>query len=185
MRRLWVAAGLGGLVLVGAVTYLRSEPPTSPPRLPDRATATGNTERVLPVAPSAELTAPRRGFIRGGEGVEDSARHRAPQPRYRPRDPREWQGMLVDVSYQVVCKDFCGLALACVAGVCGACTSDTDCGRRESCVLDHCLDTSRVSCRSYRDCGSGSVCMLSGLSPDPRGNAELRSFCSSEGAASP
>jgi hypothetical protein len=92
--------------------------------------------------------------------------------------------MLVDESDAVGCDGFCGMALACVKGVCGACNSDADCLRDEVCVLDHCLRSSGVSCRSYEDCGPQSLCVLSGMSADARGNSEMRSYCSNSGPTS-
>jgi len=186
VRWLRIAVVLVALVLIGAVATLWRRTPRAAPRVSEGTTLLGGDKSASPSTRPAETGARPRTIVSFSAPAPGSGQPPlAPQPRYRPRDSREWQGMLVDESYEVLCKDFCGLALACVSGVCRACTSDTDCGRHESCVLDHCLDSSRVSCRSYRDCGPQSLCVLSGLSPDPRGNAELRSFCSSEGAADP
>lgn len=105
-------------------------------------------------------------------------------PRYHPRDAEEWQGMLVDVSLQALCSGAtsCGLAAACIAGACGPCTADAQCGADELCVLDHCVLAHNAACRSRHDCkGSESRCMLTGYSADPRGNRELRANCVSPG----
>ena len=44
-------------------------------------------------------------------------------------------------------------------------------------MLDHCLLAKNVNCRSRRDCNDGMLCVMSGYSPDPRGNAKLTSSC--------
>jgi hypothetical protein len=102
-----------------------------------------------------------------------------PTPRYKARSEGEWQGMLVDLATQPPCLDgaYCGLALACVARVCTACGQDSDCNGAEVCVLDHCLLADQVSCRSTRECPTDSVCILSGYSSDPRGNAAMNASC--------
>lgn len=102
-----------------------------------------------------------------------------PRVRYKPRPENEWQGMLVDLATQPPCLDgaYCGLARACIAEVCTACERDSDCGGSEVCVLDHCLLATQVGCRSTRECPNDSVCMLSGYSSDPRGNAAMNASC--------
>jgi hypothetical protein len=98
---------------------------------------------------------------------------------YHSRPPNEWQGMLVERTNQSECRrgHACGLALACVDGRCGPCRRDSDCEQGEACVLDHCLLARMVTCRSQSDCGA-DLCILSGLSADPRGNLDMRSLCS-------
>lgn len=108
----------------------------------------------------------------------------APPPVYHPRDPNEWQGMLVDVSaLPIFCRtpSDCGAALGCFGkNGCGPCAVDRDCGSGEACVLDRCVLNYNVWCRSYRDCSGGVKCMLTGLSDDPRGNAEMQAVCADQ-----
>ncbi|MCG8555441.1 MAG: hypothetical protein MJD61_09175 [Proteobacteria bacterium] len=107
----------------------------------------------------------------------------APSDRFHPRDPNEWQGMLVNVANFQVCtrSGSCGLGLACIERRCGPCSLDAECAEGEACVLDRCLREGNVGCRSRRDCGhlgEDALCILSGLTAhDPRSNAELRSYC--------
>jgi len=115
----------------------------------------------------------------GGQGCPE-----APKPQYHPRDPLEWDGMPVDL-IGPYCEEsaFCGLALACVQQMCGACTADEDCAPGEGCVVEHCLKTELIGCRSYRDCGA-ELCLLSGFTGGtPRGNEDMRSYCSNKGGA--
>jgi hypothetical protein len=96
-----------------------------------------------------------------------------------PRDPSEWQGMLVDLDSMAPCDttERCGLAMVCHSGKCGPCVVDEHCAMGEVCVLDHCVLQDNAHCRSYRDCGDGELCVLSGYSSDPRGNAEMLARC--------
>jgi hypothetical protein len=100
-------------------------------------------------------------------------------PNRKPRPASEWQGMLVDLASTPPCQTSadCGLARACVDGRCTACTSDSDCAPQEACVLDHCVRATLTQCRKASDCGTRGPCMLSGYTPDLRGNAGLQSFC--------
>jgi hypothetical protein len=102
-----------------------------------------------------------------------------PEPRYQQRPPGEWDGMLVNLAVTPPCEvgSPCGLARACIKGVCTACVTDGDCLRGESCVLDHCVLSDRVGCRSSKDCENSVHCVLSGYSPDPRSNGTMRSHC--------
>lgn len=106
-----------------------------------------------------------------------------PPPVLHPRAPEEWQGMKVDLSLQPPCLEalHCGQAMACdlAAHRCGPCAADADCGAGEACVLDHCVLDSNVACRRRSDCGEDALCVLSGLSPGARGNAEMRAYCQS------
>ena len=97
----------------------------------------------------------------------------------RPQD--EWQGMPVDLSTQAECEGAtsCGLAMACLGPRCGPCARDSQCGDGEACVLQHCVRASLVACRSKRDCNQG-YCILSGYSDGPRGNEDMRAFCSTD-----
>ena len=126
----------------------------------------------------------RRGVLRlhGSPALEDApAPSGALEPaEYHPRDPNEWQGMLVNTTLQPECarSEQCGLAMACIEGRCGACRNDAQCDGGEVCVIDHCVPATQVTCRSRRDCaGSESFCILSGYSSDPRGNDEMTAFC--------
>lgn len=99
---------------------------------------------------------------------------------YFPRDENEWQGMLVGVMDRPYCEksELCGLAGACVDNLCGPCRTDSQCGPGEVCVLDYCLLSANVACRSRRECfEQGSLCVLSGISSDARGNATMTSRC--------
>lgn len=102
-----------------------------------------------------------------------------PEPKLHPRAESEWQGMLVDTSLQAICEgeNSCGLAMACVDNRCGPCSSDSQCGAGEVCVLDHCLVAEQSTCRTASDCGTGELCVLNGYSNDPRGNQQTRSYC--------
>jgi hypothetical protein len=110
-----------------------------------------------------------------------------PMPAYKPRPPDEWQGMLVDVGTEPPCLDdaVCGLARACINSRCMACETDGDCEGGESCVLDHCVRTDRVKCKRSSDCASDSKCILSGYSPDIRGNETLDAYCIDPKGGSP
>ena len=48
-------------------------------------------------------------------------------------------------------------------------------------MLDHCVAAANVGCRSRAECagaGGDALCVLSGLSGgEPRGNAEMKSYC--------
>ena len=106
----------------------------------------------------------------------------APAPVLHPRDEAEWQGMRVNTAAQALCdtSSRCGLGMACHEGKCGPCASDTECAAGEACVLDHCLPAAQVQCHSRRDCsGDESLCVLTGYSPDPRGNAAMAARCQS------
>lgn len=101
------------------------------------------------------------------------------KPVFHPRDPAEWQGMIVNLSAMAICDTSarCGLAMACHSGKCGPCTSDIECAINEICILDHCIQKKNADCRSYRDCNDAELCILSGYSSDPRGNAEMVARC--------
>lgn len=71
------------------------------------------------------------------------------------------------------------MARACIDGICLPCATDSECEDREVCVLNNCLLTSNVECRSRDDCeGPDSLCILTGYStPDLRNNKDMRSIC--------
>jgi hypothetical protein len=80
------------------------------------------------------------------------------------------------------------MARACVDGRCVGCREDGDCLAGEMCVLDHCIRDENVGCLSRHDCAEGAeaTCVLSGItSLDPRGNADMRSYCSATNGPSP
>jgi hypothetical protein len=191
-RRIPDAAVGGGVIAVALVVWLLARQ-----RWPEKA--------VAPVSSSSGLSSDHRGSMPGPvdrgawpESISSAAgpdwvlvkgrRFPAkppPLPRgeLHPRDPSEWQGMLVEMSVRAYCEDSasCGLAAACVKNLCGPCESDSDCAPREVCVLDHCLKRDNVRCRRRRDCASrDEYCLLTGFSPDPRGNGEMRAICQSE-----
>ncbi len=141
-----------------------------------RAPPTGLGARAAPGRP-APRPAGRR--VASGAHLVRLPPGVAPPPRYYPRDPNEWQGMLIDQSIQPECdvSAHCGLALACIHNRCGPCTSDSDCNSGEECVLDHCVIAANVVCRSRSDCPDGELCVLSGYSHDPRGNSDMRATC--------
>jgi hypothetical protein len=98
---------------------------------------------------------------------------------YASRPSGEWQGMPIDLTRSPPCdaSEHCGLARACVNGVCTACDDDSDCTSSEGCVLGHCVQKSLMHCRSKRDCGADEMCILSGYSSDARGNESMTSVC--------
>ena len=119
--------------------------------------------------------------------VEAPRPGRLPPPKFHPRDPKEWQGMLVDLTMQPPCMESaqCGHAMACQTeqNRCGPCTTDRDCAVDEACALDHCVKSHQVECRSKDDCGLDELCVLSGLTgADPRGNRDMRAYCLSKEA---
>jgi hypothetical protein len=109
-----------------------------------------------------------------------------PEPRLWPRPSTEWQGQLVDLSAAPTCEstELCSFGQACKDGLCLPCEADRECLPGEVCVLDHCLGSELVSCRSAKDCG-GSYCMLSEPTTPPRHNDGQRAFCVDADAALP
>ncbi len=138
---------------------------------------------TVPASPSV-TTATRSGDSAAAAKETAPARGPAASPRSRETPPRlatEWQGMKQDASITPPCYSSarCGLARACIDGVCVACLSDSECAEGEVCVLDNCLLGSQVECRKAADCDAGSMCVISGYSSDIRGNAETKAYCSS------
>jgi hypothetical protein len=121
-------------------------------------------------APSLEVT-PRDEPERPGVG---------PSIELAPRAASEWQGMLVNTTFQASCdtSSRCGLAMACHAGRCGACTQDAQCGSGEVCSMQHCVSAPNAACRARSDCPISELCMLTGYSDDARGNGDMRAYCS-------
>jgi hypothetical protein len=175
-------AWIGAAALAGVLAALAAGHAASPGEAAPRPAA----EHAGPADRPGGATAPRRVAPPAPEEHEAVApleEEHADLAAYHPRPARpagEWQGMLVDEAEAAGCEQTpqCGLARACRDGRCGACSSDAECSDGEGCVLDHCVATARIGCRSRADCGSpAEVCALSGYSADPRGNAGMRSYC--------
>ena len=103
------------------------------------------------------------------------------------RPEGEWQGIPVCGPYPPCERaDGCGLALACLDGTCGACTSDAQCAAGEGCALDHCIPAANVECRTRSECGGDALCILSGITGGTaRGNEDMRAYCLSPSGGSP
>jgi hypothetical protein len=116
--------------------------------------------------------------IRGHEDTSISSRREAASAR-PPRDPAEWQGMPITY-FGIPCSDeaVCQLALACIGGYCGGCSTSDECQAGEVCVVEHCVLSQLAKCTSFRDCPSGEVCVLSGYTDDLRGNGAMEAVCS-------
>lgn len=97
------------------------------------------------------------------------------------RGPLEWQGMPIgDIAPPCEVSSDCGMARACLNDKCVGCQQD-DCAIGEQCVLQHCVISKLVGCKSNADCRDGAVCVLSGYTRnDPRGNSDMTSFCVDE-----
>lgn len=121
-------------------------------------------------------------------GSSDRPREsRTEEPRYYERPAGEWGGMLVRRDMRPVCAeaDGCGLALACIDGLCSPCRGDRDCAYAEICALDHCLREELGECTSAAECPEDSLCVLSGYSPGVRGNETMISWCLGRGGPVP
>ena len=161
---------IAGLGIVFAACYGLAwwvSRPGSPP--PPHAVLAPSPPRVHP-PPPAVMAEPALAFAEGPTtGV------------HAPRDPREWQGMLVNLRMQASCDITarCGLAMACLDGRCGPCAGDGDCAPGEGCAVQHCVPLANLGCRSATECRDPDArCILSGISPDARGNAGMRAYCS-------
>lgn len=90
--------------------------------------------------------------------------------------------MMVDEEIAPPCESSttCGLARACVRGVCLGCVSDGECLDGERCVLQHCVRAENVHCRSKTECPDGEVCLLTEYAATPRGNESIISACTTE-----
>jgi hypothetical protein len=179
-----VASFLGtGAVGYGAASWWFAREPGEVVQL-EREERSGPLPPLREVSPSASspLEAPPP------QGQETTnLQEPAPERKFHPRDPQEWQGMRVDVTESMDCElsARCGLALACVNGKCGPCTRDAECAPAEVCVLDHCVQRDRAACESRRDCPRGQPCVISEYSPGPRGNEDMRTACLTESGPSP
>ena len=145
----------------------RVSSPTLPERL-EQYTLADNSAKA-PDSPPSAASAPTPIF--------------AHTPQYRPRPESEWQGMPVDETIRVPCRQsgICSMALACLSdGRCGACSADSDCAGGEKCVLDRCLLQDLVKCTTASDCPEGELCVLTGLGGGDKNNKGLRSLCSGE-----
>lgn len=129
--------------------------------------------RASPVTPALDVE-------RQGQRGESERPGIGPAIELAPRDASEWQGMLVNATFQASCdtSSRCGLAMACDAGRCGACSADAQCGTGEVCSMQHCVLASNAACRARGECPAGELCMLTGYSDDARGNGEMRAYCS-------
>ena len=47
----------------------------------------------------------------------------------------------------------------------------------ESCVLEHCVKSDNVKCKSRKGCKQDALCVLSPYSDGVRGNEDMHSFC--------
>ena len=176
MNMLRVALTLGSIAVIGAwllggETPEPAEQVAPPPPRPRPWTPSA--------APTAAAPAPKAAPVLAAAVFEDEREVALGRPVYHPRDPEEWQGMRVDLSLTPLCEDseHCGLARACLDGRCVACTTDSDCGGEEACVLEHCVQATRMGCRSRRDCPSGERCVLTGYGTGVRGNEGMASTC--------
>jgi hypothetical protein len=137
-----------------------------------------DSQRPPPVLDCSDPAAANGGVCVTAEPVPDDCVD-------RPAD--EWQGNRVCGPYPPCERsDHCGIALACLAGLCRACTQDEDCAAGEGCALDHCMPTQQIACRTRRECADGSLCILSGITGGTaRGNEDMRAYClSPNGGAS-
>lgn len=191
-KRAAVALGISLLVVVGwfCGRALDTDKPADSSRAPEQNDAPPTAvERHAAERPSLDSLEPEPERATPDESSgrdEPNPLANGPNERFHPRDPSEWQGMLVDMSQPQICERSmeCGLALACGEdGHCGPCRSDDDCGVGEGCALDHCLPRKNLACRTRGDCGAlgpEAVCMLSGITGgEPRGNTDMRAFCNS------
>ncbi len=171
--RSWIhrVAGLGTLFAACyGLAWLATRPQNAPPP-PRPIPAASAQHQPPPPTLAAEQPAPRAAAVADGLATV----------RYAPRDPREWQGMRVNLALQASCdiSAHCGLAMACLDGRCGPCASDGDCAAGEGCAVQHCVPLANLGCRSAAGCKDPEArCLLSGISPDPRGNAEMHAYCS-------
>lgn len=179
-RRWHIAISLSCGIILGAILYLGSSRFFSSEEVP----LTGRDQRQ-PVKAKAYVH--RVAPAQADEWREEREEQALLQPsnagqrlEFAPRDPEEWQGMLVNTTFQALCdrSSTCGLAMACLEGRCGPCSGDRDCEGGERCVLQHCVPTDQAICASRADCPAGEVCMLSGCSDDRRGNRSMKSYCS-------
>jgi len=131
---------------------------------------------VAPGEPQASIVGP----VDCSQGDESILATAYPFDECVARPDGEWGGMQVCPPYQAYCDipEQCGVAMACIDGGCGPCTADDQCAATEGCVLDHCVLTPNISCRTYLDCDAGELCVLSGYTGGmPRGNEDMLAYC--------
>jgi hypothetical protein len=180
MRRIywWSAFGLVGLSTLG---YLWLQPQSPKPIKRAAIQLTTTTPRASATMGADDNHAPPLERVRGAETVLRRETKPDPfgPPNWAPRPAEEWQGMLVNLNITPPCNSStdCGLARACLQGVCMPCDADADCGSGEACVLQHCIQQESVECRRAADCDSDSKCVLSEYSNQPRGNEDVRAYC--------
>lgn len=175
----WKALRLCGVACTAAlVSFFLMDQGTANGAMRAEPVEPGEAEQKgeTPLVAEANATSTRRSPLGAEEEARDPASRAA---RLKARDPEEWQGMQVDLTMQALCEGpaSCGLAMACLDGKCGPCTTDGDCAQGESCVLDHCVLESNAACKTRDDCADDELCVLSGYSSDPRGNAEMKATC--------
>ncbi|MFM2416164.1 MAG: hypothetical protein RL385_887 [Pseudomonadota bacterium] len=182
---LWWKA-LFGLCLGVLIAYLAQSKHFGDAQLgtddaPRVVTAAAEPAKSLGAVLKATAVAHNDSFQMGAEPLA------AQREEFYPRDPDEWQGMLVQqVPVQHCSAEVaCPLGMACNKDVCGPCTADSDCLAGESCALDHCVPKDQNGCRGREDCNDGELCVLSGYSSSLRGNDEMFSFCSTGIGAHP
>jgi hypothetical protein len=179
----WLVPVIAGLVLgIGLHGLLAGASPVDVAAR-DRRTASAEVTRSHRAPPQLAPAAatPDRSVVTRGAGGRDPARPGVgPAIAYAPRDPSEWQGMLVNTTFQALCdtSSRCGLAMACHAGRCGPCASDAECAAGEVCAMQHCVSAPLATCRGRADCPSGELCMLTGYADDARGNGGMHAYCS-------
>ena len=172
----WLAPLIAGAIL-GFAVYQYLSPAdgvdlaTRDQRKREAAPIVGH--RASPVTPSLDVEGQ-------GQHSESDRPGVGPAIELAPRVESEWQGMLVNTTFQASCdtSSRCGLAMACQAGRCGACTQDAQCGAGEVCSMQHCVIASNAACRARAECPIGELCMLTGYADDARGNGEMRAYCS-------
>lgn len=184
MRRIywWSASALLGLSVFG---YLRLRPQSPEPiKRAAIQLAAMNARNEDAAGRAANDHAPLLERVRGAETVVRSEAKHDPfgPPRWAPRPPEEWQGMLVNLNITPPCNSSadCGLARACLEGVCMPCDADADCGAGEACALQHCIHQELIECRRAAECDPDSKCVLSDYSNQPRGNEDVRAYCVSD-----
>ena len=177
----WLAASAGLCVLGWLLASWWSRRPPEP--IPRARLSASAYSRVLaqPQAPTTVATPHEL------QPAPPDPHFAVPAASLVPRDPSEWQGMLVDRAVAPPCSQSsdCGMARACIDHQCVNCKRDEDCARSETCVLDHCLQSSMVSCRSWSDCQPAQKCVLSGYSYDLRGNSTMTARCVGPGTPMP
>jgi hypothetical protein len=104
-----------------------------------------------------------------------------PVLEFHPRAADEFQGRRISLDGAICERSAtCGMAKACIDGMCGPCSEDSDCEIGEVCVLQNCLLRENVSCRFRAECPDPEqqLCIFNeDDSPGARANSTLRAFC--------